>query len=207
MLFRSCGITSVEDGLIAARGGADAIGLVLWPESRRAVDISAAREIAHALPPLVHRVGVFVNPTRAEVERAVAAIGLDVVQLHGDETPEFCRELPRRVVKAVRVGAGFRAEEALRYENFAGGVLLDTRADGRPGGTGRAFDWTLAREVRESARYLVLAGGLTPDNVGRAVAAVEPDAVDVSSGVELSPGRKDPARVRAFVRAVREAER
>jgi indole-3-glycerol phosphate synthase/phosphoribosylanthranilate isomerase len=205
-----CGITSVADGLMAARCGADAIGLVLWPESTRAVDLAAARAIAAALPPLVHRVGVFVNPTRAEVERAVDEIGLDVVQLHGDETPEFCRTLPRRVLKAVRVGNGFRAEDALRFENFAGGILLDTRADeagARPGGTGRAFDWTLARAVRENARSLVLAGGLTPENVGRAVAAVEPDAVDVSSGVEASPGRKDPARVRAFVRAVRATER
>jgi phosphoribosylanthranilate isomerase len=174
------------------------------------VDLAAGRAIAAALPPFVHRVGVFVNPTRFEVERAVAEIGLDVVQLHGDEAPEFCRDLQRRVVKAVRVGPGFRAAEALRYENFASGVLLDTRVeavDGRPGGTGRAFDWTLAREVRENARCLVLAGGLTPDNVGRAVAAVEPDAVDVSSGVESSPCRKDPARVRAFVRAVRATER
>ena len=205
-----CGITSVEDGLLATRCGADAIGLVLWPESVRSVNLATGRAIAAALPPLVHRVGVFVNPTRAEVERAIEEIGLDVVQLHGDETPEFCRDLPRRVLKAVRVGAGFRAEEALRYENFAAGVLLDTRADepaARPGGTGRAFDWTLARKVRENARCLVLAGGLTPENVGRAVAAVEPDAVDVSSGVESSPGRKDPARVRAFVRAVRAIER
>ena len=205
-----CGITSIEDGLLAARCGADAIGLVLWPKSVRAVDLPTGRAIAAALPPLVHRVGVFVNPTRAEVERAIAEIGLDLVQLHGEETPEFCRDLKHRVLKAVRVGPGFRAEEALRYENLAGGVLLDTRGDeanGRPGGTGRAFDWTLARKVRENARYLVLAGGLTPENVGRAVAAVEPDAVDVSSGVESSPGRKDPARVRAFVRAVRATER
>ena len=205
-----CGITSVEDGLLAARSGADAIGLVLWPESRRAVDLKAAREIADALPPLVHRVGVFVNPTRADVERAVEEIGLDVVQLHGDESPEFCRDLRPRVLKAIRVGPGFDAGEALRFENAAGGVLLDTRSEepgAPPGGTGRAFDWTLARQVRENARYLVLAGGLNPENVGRAVAAVEPDAVDVSSGVESSPGRKDPARVRAFVRAVRKVAR
>jgi indole-3-glycerol phosphate synthase/phosphoribosylanthranilate isomerase len=205
-----CGITSVDDGLLAVRAGADAIGLMLWPESVRAVDLQTAHAIASALPPLVHRVGVFVNPTRAEVERAIEEIGLDVVQLHGDETPEFCRGLPRRVLKAVRVGAGFQADEALRYENFAAGVLLDSRADdagAHPGGTGRAFDWTLARAVRENARYLVLAGGLTPENVGRAVAAVAPDAVDVSSGVESAPGRKDPAQVRAFVRAVRATER
>jgi phosphoribosylanthranilate isomerase len=203
-----CGITTVGDGVLAARCGADAIGLVLWPQSPRAVDLAAARAISSALPPLVHRVGVFVNPTRAEVERAVAEAGLDVVQLHGDETPEFCRDLPARVLKAVRVGPGFDAGDALRFENAAGGLLLDTRVEGAaPGGTGRAFDWALARSVRERARYLVLAGGLTPDNVGRAVAAVEPDAVDVSSGVESAPGRKDPARVRAFVRAVREAGR
>jgi indole-3-glycerol phosphate synthase/phosphoribosylanthranilate isomerase/anthranilate synthase/indole-3-glycerol phosphate synthase/phosphoribosylanthranilate isomerase len=205
-----CGITTVEDGLLAAHAGADAIGLVLWPDSPRAVDVRSARAIADALPPLVHRVGVFVNPTRAEVERAVVEIGLDVVQLHGDETPQLCRDLKVRVLKAVRVGPGFDAAEALRFENAAGGILLDTRADAKdalPGGTGRAFDWSLARKVRAGARYLVLAGGLTPENVERAVAAVEPDAVDVSSGVESSPGRKDPARVRAFVRAVRAASR
>jgi indole-3-glycerol phosphate synthase len=203
-----CGITTVEDGLLAAREGADAIGLVFWPDSRRAVDLATARAIAEALPPFIPRVGVFVNPTATEIERAVDAVGLDVVQLHGEETPEFCRGIERRVVKAVRVGAGFDARDALRFEGVAGGLLLDTRVDeasaGR-GGTGRAFDWALAREVREKARYLVLAGGLTPENVGRAVASVRPDAVDVSSGVESSPGRKDPERVRAFVRAVRAA--
>ena len=203
-----CGITTVEDGLLAAHAGADAVGLVFWPGSRRAVDLRTARAIASALPPLVHRVGVFVNPTAMEVERAVDEAGLDVVQLHGEETPEFCRGIKRRVLKAVRVGAGFDARDALRFENAAGGVLLDSRAgeaDAERGGTGRAFDWTLAREVRAKARYLVLAGGLTPENVGRAVAAVRPDAVDVSSGVESSPGRKDAERVRAFVRAVRAA--
>jgi phosphoribosylanthranilate isomerase len=205
-----CGITSVEDARMAAGAGADAIGLVLWPGSPRTVDLQAARAIAEALPPLVHRVGVFVNPTHAEVERAVEAVGLDVVQLHGDEPPEFCRDMPRRVLKAVRVGRGFRPEDALRYEGFASGLLLDTRCDeagAPPGGTGRAFDWTLARAVRERAAYLVLAGGLTPETVARAVAEVGPDAVDVSSGVEGAPGRKDPVRVRAFVRAVRGAAR
>ncbi|MEP7115885.1 MAG: phosphoribosylanthranilate isomerase, partial [Ilumatobacteraceae bacterium] len=201
-----CGITSVEDAQAAAAAGADAIGFVLWPRSVRAIDLATARAIADALPPFVHRVGVFVDPTRDDVERAIAEVGLDVVQLHGDEPPEFCRALPRRVVKAVRVGNGFRAEDALRYEGAASGILLDTRADEQdalPGGTGRAFDWTLARAVRAGARNVVLAGGLTPDNVARAVAAVAPDAVDVSSGVESAPGRKDPERMRAFVRAVR----
>ncbi len=199
-----CGITSVGDALMASAAGADAIGLVLWPKSARAVDLATARAIADALPPFVHRVGVFVDPTRAEVERAIDAVGLDVVQLHGDEPVEFCRGLPRRVVKAVRVGDGFRAADALRYEGVAAGILLDTRGDDMPGGTGRTFDWTLARAVRAGTRTLMLAGGLTPENVAGAVAAVSPDAVDVSSGVEAAPGRKDAARVRAFVRAVRE---
>lgn len=201
-----CGITTVEDGLAAARAGADAIGLVLWPGSRRTVDPATAREIAEAMPPLVQRVGVFVDPTAAEVARAVEEIGLDVVQLHGDESPQLCAAIDTRVVKALRVDAGFDPAVVDAYAGVTAGILLDTRGPGRdaaPGGTGQAFDWSLAAPARERARYLVLAGGLTPENVARAIAAVEPDAVDVSSGVESAPGRKDPERVRAFVRAAR----
>ena len=201
-----CGITSVDDGLLAARSGADAVGLVLWGGSPRAVDHETAREIADAMPPLVQRVGVFVDPLRDEVARAVDEIGLDVVQLHGNETPQFCRAVPARVLKAMRVGAGFDASVVDAYEGAVTGILLDTRAEGMdaaPGGTGRTFDWTIARAVRERVGYLVLAGGLTPDNVAGAVATVKPDAVDVSSGVESAPGRKDPRRMRAFVRAAR----
>jgi indole-3-glycerol phosphate synthase/phosphoribosylanthranilate isomerase len=202
--LKVCGITSVEDALLAAGCGADAVGLVLWPGSPRAVGLEAARGIAAALPAGVDRVGVFVDPSREDVVRAVGEIGLDVVQLHGDEPPGMCRGLGARVLKAVRVGPGFRAEQALRYEGQADGLLLDTRLEGgAPGGTGRAFDWALARGVREGARFLMLAGGLTAENVREAVAAVGPDAVDVSSGVESAPGRKDPARLRAFARALR----
>jgi indole-3-glycerol phosphate synthase / phosphoribosylanthranilate isomerase len=202
-----CGITSVEDGLMAAEAGADAVGLVFWPQSPRAVDLARARAIAAALPPLVLRVGVFVDASAEEIARAVEAAGLDVVQLHGDEPPEAMSGLPRRALKAVRVGAGFQAADALRYEGRAAGILLDTRvADGGlPGGTGRTFDWKAVREVRERAAWLVLAGGLDADNVGRAIAEVRPDAVDVSSGVEAAPGRKDAAKVRAFIEAVRKA--
>jgi indole-3-glycerol phosphate synthase / phosphoribosylanthranilate isomerase len=200
-----CGITSVEDALLAAECGADAIGLVLWPGSPRAVSRATARGIASALPRNVERVGVFVDAGADEVRRAAEEIGLDVVQLHGREAPEACRGLGARVWKAVGVGPGFRPEDALRYEGVADGLLLDTHGGGgAPGGTGRAFDWDHARALRDRVRYLVLAGGLHAENVAAAVAAVGPDAVDVSSGVESAPGRKDPDRVRAFVRAVKE---
>jgi len=203
-----CGITSIEDGLVAAQAGADAVGLVFWPGSPRRVDLAAARRIARALPPFVLRVGVFVDARREEMERAVTEVGLDLLQLHGREPPEALADLPRRAVKAVGVGEGFTAEQALRYEGRAAGILLDTRADGgAPGGTGQSFDWTRVRDVREKASFLMLAGGLNAGNVHRALTAVRPDGVDVSSGVESAPGRKDAEKVRAFVAAVREAER
>jgi phosphoribosylanthranilate isomerase len=202
-----CGVTSEEDALMAARAGADAVGLVFWPGSARRVDVACARRIAEALPPLVLRVGVFVDAPREEMTRIADEVGLDLLQLHGSEPPERLAGLPRRALKAVRVGSGFTAEEALRYEGRAAGVLLDTRAEAAPGGTGTPFDWSLARAVREGASYLVLAGGLTEDNVALAIREVRPDAVDVSTGVESSPGRKDPEKVRRFLEVVRSTQR
>ena len=203
-----CGITSVEDGLVAAQSGADAVGFVFWDGSPRRVDLAAARRIARALPPFVLRVGVFVDAPRAEMARAAEEVGLDLLQLHGQEPPEALADLPRRALKAVGVGDGFVPEDALRYEGRAAGILLDTRGDGgSPGGTGQSFDWTRVRAVREKASFLMLAGGLNPGNVHMALTAVRPDGVDVSSGVEAAPGRKDAEKVRAFVAAVREAER
>ena len=173
-----------------------------------ASEISTLRRIARALPPFVLLVGVFVDAGRDEMARAVQEVGLDVLQLHGHEPPETLADLPRRALKAVGVGEGFTAEQALRYEGRAAGILLDTRADGgAPGGTGQSFDWTRVRDVREKASFLMLAGGLNAGNVHRALTAVRPDGVDVSSGVESAPGRKDAEKVRAFVAAVREAER
>jgi len=132
------------------------------------------------------------------------AVGLDLVQLHGDEPPESMAGLARRAIKAVRVGPGFEPVQALRYEGLAAGLLLDTRVPlgGAPGGTGQSFDWNAVRGLRPRVGWLMLAGGLTAENVGRALAVVHPDAVDVSSGVESTPGRKDPAKVRAFIEAV-----
>jgi indole-3-glycerol phosphate synthase / phosphoribosylanthranilate isomerase len=199
-----CGITTAEDAQVAVAAGADAVGFVFWPKSPRAVDAVTARAIAATLPPFVLRVGVFVDETPEQMRRVADEVGLDVVQLHGSEPPEAVARAPRRAVKAVRVGPGFRPQDALRYDGTAAAVLLDTRVDGdAPGGTGRTFDWSLVRPVREGTSYVLLAGGLTPENVGEAIATVRPDGVDVSSGVESAPGKKDPAKVRAFMDAVR----
>jgi phosphoribosylanthranilate isomerase len=206
LFVKVCGITSPEDGVAAAEAGADAIGLVFWPLSPRAVSVEQARAIGQALPPLVVRVGVFVDAGRDEMARVAEAAGLDMLQLHGDEPPESCAGLPRRALKAVRVSDAFAPESALRYEGRVAGLLLDTRSSDAPGGTGRAFDWSLARDVRRRSRFLLVAGGLAPDNVRAAIEAVRPDGVDASSRLETSPGRKDHARVRAFVAAVRAAE-
>jgi indole-3-glycerol phosphate synthase/phosphoribosylanthranilate isomerase len=205
VFVKICGITSVEDALAASRAGADAIGLVFWPDSPRAVDVARARRISQALPPFMLRVGVFVNAPPEAMARTAEEVGLDLLQLHGDEPPEALKDLPRRALKALRVGEGFDPQEVVRYKGLAAGILLDTRADGRPGGGGLAFDWSLARGVRERAPFLVLAGGLTPQNVGEAIRSVHPDAVDVSSGVESAPGRKDPDKIRAFIDAVNRA--
>jgi phosphoribosylanthranilate isomerase len=199
-----CGITSPEDGVLAARVGADAVGLVFWDPSPRCVDRETARRVCGAVPPFVLRVGVFVDATREEIARTVDDVGLDLVQLHGHEPPEALSGLPRRALKAVGVGSSFSLEEVLRYEGHAAGVLLDARVEGGPpGGTGQTLDWTRAQLVRDRVSCLVLAGGLTSRNVGQAIEIVRPDAVDVSTGVESMPGRKDPGKLRAFLEAVR----
>ena len=210
VLIKVCGITSPEDGLLAAEAGADAVGFVFWSMSPRRVDLERAAAISRLLPPFVLRVGVFVDASRVEMARAADAVGLDLLQLHGEEPPEAFVGLPRRALKAVRVGRGFKAEEALRYSGQAAGLLVDTRLAGdtaMPGGTGVPFDWSLVKDLRAQVPFLALAGGLSSENVASAIEAVRPDAVDVSSGVEAMPGRKDPARVRAFVEAVRSMER
>jgi phosphoribosylanthranilate isomerase len=209
VFVKVCGITRPEDGLLAAEAGADAVGFVFYPMSPRRIDPQRAAAIAREIPPLVARVGVFVDATREEMARTAEVVGLDLLQLHGDEPPEALEGLPRRVLKAVRVGAGFTPEDALRYR-AAAGVVVDTRLVGEtvmPGGTGTPFDWKLVRGLRDRVGFLMLAGGLTPDNVAEAITEVRPHAVDVSSGVERLPGRKEPARVKAFVEAVRAAER
>lgn len=196
-----CGITSPRDALLAARSGASAVGLVFWPPSPRFVDRAMARRIVEVLPSFVVRVGVFVDQSLDTITRTADDVGLDVIQLHGSEPPALVPCLPRRAVKAIRVGSDSVLDEVRRYGGA--GILLDTKDDARPGGTGRVFDWSTAQQVRSRVSFLVLAGGLTPDNVADAIRIVGPDAVDVSSGVESEPGRKDPKKLVAFMKAVR----
>lgn len=198
-----CGITRVYDALTAAKAGADAIGLVFYAKSPRAVDVRQAREIVAALPPFVTTVGLFVNASRCEINEILDAVPLDMLQFHGDETPAQCEGFHRPWFKALRVGNGEDIEaEVARYAN-ASGILLDTFVAGVPGGTGERFDWSLIPAAL--AKPLILAGGLTAENVQQAIAQVRPYAVDVSGGVEASKGVKDASKVMAFVGRVRSA--
>jgi phosphoribosylanthranilate isomerase len=197
--IKFCGITSLRDAERAVSAGAWAIGLVLWPESPRACDTDVAAEIAAALKRRVEIVGVFVNPTLDELAHAGDAIGLTMLQLHGDEGPAFCAEAARRtgckVIKAARVQS--RADLQALSSFHTDYHLLDSRSPG----SGQAFDWELARGHR-GRTPVILSGGLTPENVADAIAVVRPFAVDVATGVERSPGRKDPRKLEAFAAAV-----
>lgn len=197
-----CGLTRLEDALAAARLGAHALGFNFWPGSRRFISPAAARAIISALPPFVVPVGVFVDAGRDELLAAAAVSGVQVLQLHGDEPPALCAQLPLPVLKAIRV----RGPESLalleRYAGAAAGFLLDADSAGY-GGSGATFDWALAAQA--AARFPVtLAGGLTPANVAAAVRLVRPWAVDTASGVEVSPGVKDHDKLARFIGAAEE---
>ena len=198
--IKICGVTRAEDALAAVRLGADALGFNFWPGSKRHITPAAARLIIARLPPFVTPVGVFVNQLEGEMRAIAAETGIQVFQLHGDEPPELCARLPLPVVKAIPVDQVRALSRLLSYEVSA--FLLDTPSRGY-GGSGEPFDWSLAEGVSEVAP-VILAGGLTPENVAAAVRAVRPYAVDVASGVESSPGVKDMARMSRFFAAVRE---
>jgi phosphoribosylanthranilate isomerase len=197
-----CGTTRLEDAELAAELGAWAIGFILWPGSKRHVDPGVAAGIARAVRRRVELVGVFVNQPLDEVEAAAEAIGLTHVQLHGDEGPSFCvaaRERTGcRVIKALRMGSAADVRDAARFHTDF--HLLDSAVRGLRGGSGQTWDWALAAQ-RRSDVPAILSGGLTAENVAEGIAAVRPYAVDVASGVEASPGVKDPAKAEAFVRA------
>lgn len=195
-----CGITRVEDALIAAQAGVDAIGLVFYAKSPRAVSVAQAKDIIAALPPFVSTVGLFVNASRAEINAILAELPLDVLQFHGDETPDDCEGFARPYFRALRMQPGVDiAQEAAQYTN-AQAILLDAWVPGVHGGTGERFDW--AHIPTDLAKPLILAGGLNADNAAQAMQQVKPWALDVSGGVESSKGIKDADKMRKFLYAV-----
>lgn len=196
-----CGITRIEDALAAVAAGADAIGFVFYAKSPRAVTAVQARAIIAALPPFVTTVGLFVNASACELNETLDAVPLDLLQFHGDETPEQCEGYHRPYIKALRVKAGDDIVGACNAYASASGILLDAYVEGVPGGTGQAFDWSLIPQGL--SRPIILAGGLTVDNVVQAIDQVRPYAVDVSGGVEKSKGIKDHDKIRAFMHNVR----
>lgn len=191
-----CGNTNLDDTLAAVEAGADAVGFVFYPKSPRVVVTKTAAAIISRLPPFVTPVGVFVNEELGTVRRIMEECGIPLAQLHGDESPQYCAELGRPVIKAVRVRDRRDLERMTAYQ--VDGFVLDALVEGVPGGTGVTIDWDLAGEA-QMLGPIILAGGLTPDNVVAAVRRVRPYGVDVSSGVEKSPGKKDHAKVRAFI--------
>ncbi len=202
--IKFCGLTRLSDAQLAVQAGAWAIGLIFWPHSPRRCELDNATEIAATLHRRVEIAGVFVNATLDHVAQTADAVGLTMLQLHGDEGPAFCSEAARRtgckVIKAARVrsGADIQALGSFHTDYH----LLDSYVSGTPGGTGETFSWEIARAHR-GATPIVLSGGLNPDNVAQAIATINPFAVDVASGVESSPGRKDPGKLEAFAAAVR----
>lgn len=199
-----CGITNLEDALLAAQAGADALGFVFHDQSPRSVFPEQAAEIIRAIPPFIQAVGLFVNADMDFVNKMADLCRLDIVQLHGDETPEYCATVRRRVIKAFRVKDVTSLDLMRRYR--VAGYLLDAWSPKAYGGTGITFNWEMA-QAAEKYGPVILAGGLTPDNVRQAVRSVNPYGVDVSSGVEAESGKKDPEKMREFIRRAKETGR
>ncbi len=204
MKIKICGITNVEDADVAVRAGADALGFVMYRNSPRWVEPAVARAIIAGLPPFVSAVGVFVNEEAESVRALMDECGFALAQLHGDESALYCQNLCRPVLKAIRLKDRGTVLALAEFQGRANvrGVLIDAFSDQAYGGTGQTVDWALAHEAARSAP-IILAGGLNPTNVAEAVQAVRPYGVDVSSGVEKSPGKKDPDKVKAFIEAAR----
>ena len=202
--IKICGITRIEDALAAAQAGTDAIGLVFASASPRCVNVEQAAAISRSLPPFVTVVGLFVDEPEKRIREILNRVHLDLLQFHGQETPEQCRLYDRPYVKAIRMrnAVDLHAEERLYGD--AAGLLLDSFTETAAGGTGKTFDW--GRVPRDLRKPVILAGGLTSENVRQAIKTVRPYAVDVSSGVERSPGVKDTDKIAAFVNAVRTAQ-
>lgn len=200
-----CGLTDPRQAVVAAGAGADAIGLVFHPRSRRAVSVEQGAAIAAALPPFVSVVGLFVDPAPEEVERVLRGCPLDLLQFHGREEARFCERFGLRYLKAIAMGDATDPRREMEAHPGARGFLLDSHAGGKMGGSGERFDWGRIPGTLE--RPWLLAGGLDPGNVTEALAVTRPFGVDVSSGVEAAPGQKDPRLVREFLNMVRQVER
>lgn len=202
--IKICGITNLDDALIAVEAGADALGFVFHKPSSRCVGPEIVRRIVASLPPFVLPVGVFVNEEVKKVRDLMDSCGLALAQLHGDETSAYCGELGRPILKAIRLQSAGSFLAIAEYKGRAGvrGFVLDAFSESAYGGTGQVADWGWAAEAARSTQVL-LAGGLTPGNVRDAILKVRPYGVDVSSGVEASPGKKDPVKVKAFIQAVK----
>ena len=199
--IKICGITNLNDALDAVRLGADALGFVFYPGSKRYIEPVKAKEIADSLPPFVKKVGVFSNE-KADVVREISGmVNLDLLQIHGDETPGYCDSLDSPYIKAFRLKDENTLGEVNQYNtNY---ILFDTYSADEYGGTGRAFDWDILKNHPFENKYVILSGGLNPGNIKEAVNLLQPYAVDVSSGVEESPGKKDIGKIKKFIEAVR----
>lgn len=195
-----CGITGIEDALRAAECGADAIGFV-FAQSPRQVSAEQASAIRAGLPPFVSAVGIFVDPEPRQARKIFDDVGLDFIQLCGGDESRFLRESglgSQRLIRCISIAA--EADLKAAGETRAGTILLDTKVEGKAGGTGKTFDWSIAAKATAYGRSIILSGGLNPDNVAEAIRIASPQAVDVSSGVEAEPGKKDPDKVREFIR-------
>ena len=195
-----CGMTQLKDAAFAVQQGADAVGFIFYKNSPRSVTMNTARDIILKLPPLVDTVGVFVNESVDRINKIANYCGLDLVQLHGEESPAFCKKIQRRVIKAFRVKDLQSVKQLEKYS--VSGYLLDTFSDNAHGGTGKTFDWNLALPAKKIGP-VILAGGLTARNILQAIRQARPYGVDVCSGVEKLPGIKDPEKVRAFLKNIR----
>jgi len=202
--IKICGVTRAQDAQACAACGADAIGLVFYPRSSRAVTVGQAADIVAALPPFVTVVALFVDEPIASIERILTNLPIDVIQFHGEESPAFCQQFGRPWIKALRVKPDLDVGEQCQRFSKARAVLLDSWQAGVVGGTGRTFDWRLAQKPLPMS--VVLAGGLNDNNVGDGMRALRPAAVDVSGGVESAPGLKDVDRIKQFIAAVRAAD-
>jgi phosphoribosylanthranilate isomerase len=203
VVVKICGITNIDDALAAAEAGADALGFILGAQSPRLVSTEAAAQIISQVPPFIVKTGVFADAPPDLVYRAIAECGLNLLQFHGSESPEYCAQFGLMCMKAFRIRDTESLKALADYPTEA--WLLDAYDPEKPGGTGATFNWELAAEAGKLGRPIFLAGGLTPENVGEAIRLARPYAVDVSSGVEAAPGRKDHRKIRDFVRAAKSA--